>query len=142
MDRIEHFKMLYGPHFTYWEFVCECPICERVSTEEPVDPDTWFLTPEFRSFMALLIRMRGALAFPFIVNSGHRCRAYNASISSTGFDGPHTKGAADLKVAFERAYKLNKMAAGLELGIGLQQTGDIADRYIHVDNQGARLWTY
>jgi hypothetical protein len=92
--------------------------------------------------MVMLIDMRVALAFPFHINSGHRCSAYNARISNSGFDGPHTKGAADVRASFERAYKLNKIAAELQMGIGLQQTGDIAGRYIHVDNLGARLWTY
>ncbi len=106
------------------------------------DDGEWFLTAEFKSFMALLMQMRTDLQFPFRVNSGFRCRAYNAKISSTGFDGPHTKGAADIGVAFERAYKLNNLAGELDMGIGVNQTGDVADRYIHVDNLGARLWTY
>lgn len=145
MDVEERFEKLYGPYFTYQEFKCKCEQCSTKTITPGVgnmDDGEWLVTPEFRSFMALLIKMRIELYFPFPVNSGFRCKTYNAKISSTGFNGPHTKGAADIKVAFERAYKLNNLAGELDMGIGLNQTGDIADRYIHVDNLGARLWTY
>ncbi len=145
MDVQQRFAMLYGPYFTYEEFRCKCPQCFSKTITPGVgnqDDGEWFLTAEFKAFMALLMQMRTDLQFPFIVNSGYRCPAYNDEISSTGLDGPHTKGAADLKASFERAYKLNSMAGELELGIGLKQTGDVAGRFIHVDNLGARLWTY
>lgn len=136
----EDFRALYGPYFTYDEFRCQCSVCESTA---------WFTTPEFRSFMALLMRMRVELAFPFIVNSGYRCPEYNDEIyvragSAPGehLDGPHTKGAADVKVSFERAYKLNRMASKLGMGVGIKQHGDVAKRFIHVDNGGARLWSY
>ena len=57
-------------------------------------------------------------------------------------DGPHTKGAADIRVSFERAYKLNHMASELGMGIGVKQHGDVAKRFLHVDNQGDRIWSY
>jgi hypothetical protein len=145
MDAEDRFASLYGPRFSYREFKCRCEVCSRKTITPGVgnmDNGGWFQTPEFKAFMEALMAMREALAFPFLINSGWRCPAYNDEISSTGLDGPHTKGAADIKVAFERAYKLNKIAAELQMGIGLQQTGDIAGRYIHVDNQGPRLWTY
>ena len=135
MTNEEAFSGLYAPYFTYREFRCDCPRCADSG-------DGWFRTPEFISFMSHLSAMRQELGFPFIINSGYRCPTYNAEISSTGLDGPHTKGAADVKVAFERAYKLNNMAGDLGMGIGVNQTGDVAGRYIHVDNQGARIWTY
>ncbi len=152
MDVEERFTSLYGPYFTYREFKCKCEVCSRKTITPGVgnmDDGEWFQTPEFRTFMALLIEMRVALRFPFIINSGHRCPAANDQIyidrgSPPGehLDGPHTKGAADIEASFDRAYKLNDAASDLEMGIGLDQTGDIADRYIHVDNLGARLWTY
>lgn len=139
MDSVELFHSLYGPRFTYWEFCCKC---ERHPPLTQDDEGEWLVMPEFKAFMENLMAMREALAFPFHINSGYRCPEYNAEISSTGLDGPHTKGAADISVAFERAYKLNKIAAELQMGIGLKQTGDVAGRFIHVDNLGARIWTY
>ena len=143
------FHELYGPHFSYDEFLCKCLRCTAPTVGEGFDEGEWYLTAEFAAFMGFLITMRTALQFPFIINSGHRCSEYNDQIyvrrgSPPGehLDGPHTVGAADIKVAFDRAYKLNKAAAELQMGIGLKQTGDIAGRFIHVDNLGARLWTY
>ncbi len=141
MNSLERFDELYGPYFSFGEFRCKCSQCQE--EDEPLDSYAeWVETPEFKAFMGVLIEMRTELAFPFIINSGYRCPAYNDEISSSGRDGPHTKGAADIKASFERAYKLNHLATMYGLGIGLNQTGDIAGRYIHVDNQGARLWTY
>jgi hypothetical protein len=145
MDVFDLFHSSYGPHFSYTEFECKCQRCQSNIN----DRGEWFLTGEFAAFMGFLITMRTKLEFPFIINSGYRCPEYNdqiyvrrGSLPGEHMDGPHTKGAADIKVAFERAYKLNKAAADLELGIGLDQTGDVAGRYIHVDNQGPRIWTY
>ncbi len=142
-DRL--FARLYGPHFTYEEFRCKCEDCfAKVITpgRGNTDDGEWFQAPEFKTFMAVLMEIRLNLGFPFIINSGHRCPDHNDRISGTGRDGPHTKGAADIKASFERAYKLNDAAADRDMGIGLKQTGDVAGRFIHVDNQGPRIWTY
>jgi len=139
------FASLYGPHFTYEEFRCKCDDCfAKVITpgRGNTDDREWFQAPEFRAFMELLMIARRDLGFPFIINSGYRCPLHNDAISSTGIDGPHTKGAADIRASFERAYKLNAWAGEADMGIGLNQTGDVAGRYIHVDNLGPRIWTY
>ncbi len=137
MAMTDDFAGLYGPYFTYEEMSCRCNECRATA-----DPGRWFRTPEFQSFMVHLIRLRKTLNFPFIINSGYRCPAYNAEISSTGPDGPHTRGAADVRVAFERAYDLAQIAFDEGLGVGLAQKGEVASRFIHVDNLGRRLWTY
>lgn len=138
------FERLYGPFFGYEEFLCKCDTCQTGDHDA-----AWFCTAEFKAFMEMLINMREALGFPFQINSGHRCPAYNDEIyqalgaePGTHFDGPHTKGAADVGCAFERAYALINLATSREMGVGPTQHGPVADRFIHVDNQGPRIWTY
>jgi len=140
-EAIELFDQSYGPFFTYFEFVCKCDAC-IVEQVGGVSDTEWFLTPEFKSFMSVLMALRIACGFPFTINSGYRCPDHNNMISSTGLDGPHTKGAADISVSFERAYTLNQLASAQNLGIGPVQKGKHSSRYMHIDNQGPRLWTY
>lgn len=133
----DDFAAEFGPYFTYNEFRCKCDAC-RVS----IDDGVWFRNPEFKAFMKSLIWIREEVQFPFIINSGYRCPAYNNEISSTGPRGPHTMGAADIKVAFERAYELVNAAFVMNMGVGISQKGEVASRFIHVDNMGKRLWSY
>lgn len=118
-------------YFSVDELSCNCGECEL-----PVSD------PEFLSFMEIAVEMRRELGFPFIVNSAYRCPAYNATVSSTGEDGPHTKMALDLRVSFERAYDLAALAFSTGLGVGIKQSGPVKNRFIHIDNQGRRLWDY
>ncbi len=136
-DVEKEFAEMYGPYFTYEEMRCRCTECQT-----SIARAKWFLTPEFEAFMRMLIVLREELYFPFIINSGYRCPAYNAEISSTGATGPHTQGAADVRVAFERAYELANQAFAHDMGVGISQKGEVASRFIHVDNLGRRLWTY
>ena len=137
------FQSLFGPYFTLDEFRCKCRTADnRVACEAP---ENWWLTPEFKAFMAKLVRMRNELGFPFVINSGYRCPAYNDSLydsDGTHRDGPHTIAAADIKVNFERMYDLVNLATEYEMGVGIDQKGDVAKRFVHVDNLGRRLWTY
>ena len=105
--------------------------------------------PDFVNFVQELQHLRNVLGFPLMVNSGYRCPARNDQIyidmgkePGTHLDGPHTKGAADIGIAFERMYKLVAEAVNRDMGVGIDQKGDIATRYVHVDNLGARLWSY
>ena len=138
------FYEMYGPHFTHREFECKCEACAK-KRHQDMAPIDWFTSAEFKSFMEPLMSLRRNLAFPFQINSGYRCPAYNDSLydgDGTHLNGPHTKGAADIGVSFERAYKLTALAMEWELGVGIHQRGDVAQRYIHLDNQGPRVWTY
>lgn len=135
------FDKLYGPFFTYDEFKCQCNHCES-ERALGYDDGEWFKTPEFKSFMGALIPLRIECNFPFKINSGYRCPDHNNAVSSSGLDGPHTKGAADVEASFERGYKLNKKASARDMGIGPVQKGPLAKRFLHVDNLGPRLWTY
>lgn len=145
MNAHEKFADLYGPYFSHGEFRCKCPTCMTMRT----DDTEWFTTAEFKTFMAVLVAMRGDLCFPFKINSGYRCPDYNDSLYvAKGHepgghrDGPHTIGAADIGCSFERAYRLIKLATNLDLGVGPVQTGLVAARFVHVDNLGPRFWTY
>ncbi len=139
----DDFRYRYGPFFTYKEFKCKCDVCNG-----PIQvPGDWFRTPEFMAFMRKLIDIRTRLGWPFQINSGHRCVLHPDEVKKkTGpgpyMDGPHTIGAADIGCAFERAYQLNREASILNMGVGPTQHGPVADRFIHVDNQGPRIWTY
>ena len=118
-------------NFTAREMRCSCP-CGRAD----MDPD----------FMAALQRVREAYGRPMKVTSGFRCPDYNAKISKTGHDGPHTTGkAADVAVSGEGAYHLLHAAIGM-LGIGMKQHGPHVTRFLHLDTTDGpmrpRIWSY
>lgn len=102
-------------------------------------------------FMDRLQKLRAMVGFPLPVASGYRSPAYNAKVSDTGDDGPHTKGlAADLRVVGAQAYAVIQAATQLGFtGIGISQKGDPTKRFIHLDcapttPSGPRpwVWTY
>ncbi len=122
----------YAPYFHDWEL--KCPCCGEI-------PDTI----RFHAFMAIMMKLRRAMGFAFIVGSGYRCPKYNDSLykgDGTHLNGPHTKGAMDVQVAFIQCYRLIGAATNLELGIGARQKGPIKKRMVHLDDLGARFWTY
>ncbi len=87
--------------------------------------------------------MRAYVNHPIIVNSGYRCPAYNNKVSSTGFDGPHTTGkCADLSVSIHRARNFVEQCVQRFSGIGIKAHGDVAGRFVHVDELERRIWTY
>ena len=99
-------------------------------------------------FMDRLQRLRGDLGFPFVVMSGYRTPAYNASVSATGLNGPHTTGrAVDIRIAGRQAYDLIEAALAYDFtGIGVKQHGPWGARFLHLDDlQGDKrpnLWSY
>jgi len=124
------------PYFSAIEMQCKCG-CARAD----MDGD----------FMAALQALREVLG-PLDVSSGFRCPAYNARISTTGSNGPHTTGrAADLRVQGHRAYALIGAAQAQGMtGLGVSQKGPHAARFVHLDNLPAGetggmrpwLWSY
>ena len=127
----KEFNTLWHPYFKYEEMECGCGECII-----PVDD------PVFRNFMFRIVKLRGELDFPFIVTSGYRCPKYNTAVSSTGADGPHTKGAMDIAVTFEQMYRLVEIATSYNMGVGIKQHGPLDKRFCHIDNLGSRLWSY
>lgn len=102
------------------------------------------------AFMRVMDRVRDKLAQPIMVTSGYRCPAHNAEVSSTGEDGPHTTGRAiDIQLNGPAVWQLVAEARAFGLhGIGLKQSGDWANRFVHLDNLTVpdhprpRVWTY
>ncbi len=101
------------------------------------------------NFLGMLDILRERCGHPLVVSSGYRSPEYNASVSSTGFAGPHTTGkAADIRIYGAEAYHL--LARAMELGfkgIGIQQKGVMSTRYIHLDmietkTLRPRVWSY
>jgi len=103
------------------------------------------------AFMDRLQRLRDAFGEPLRVSSGYRSPAYNARVSSTGADGPHTSGrAVDIAIAGADAFWLLGLA--LEhgfTGIGVRQSGPWDGRFLHLDDleeapgrPRPRLWSY
>lgn len=81
-----------------------------------------------------LQRVRTKAGFAFPVNSAARCPEYNDKVSSTGRDGPHTKGAFDIGLSGGRALRLIELALAEGFtGIGVKQAGPYAGRFIHLD---------
>lgn len=99
-------------------------------------------------FLKKLDKIRGEYGKPMIVNSGYRCAKYNASMSSTGFCGPHTTGrAVDIKTSGEDAIRLVRIALNNGItGIGVKQSGPHNKRFIHLDDLAGDvrpwIWSY
>jgi len=99
-------------------------------------------------FMDWLIALRRAYNQPMPLSSAFRCPAHNVRVSGTGPDGPHTTGrAVDVRVSGKRAYELLSLALVMGFrGIGLNQRGDHARRFIHLDDldlfNRPWVWTY
>ena len=97
-----------------------------------------------------LQRVRNKFGRPMTVTSGDRCPTHNQAVSSTGPNGPHTKGAFDIAVSGPEAYIL--VAIALQegfTGIGVNQKGPHDKRFIHLDDLaddvgGPRptIWSY
>lgn len=125
------------PHFPAYELTCPCGECDGGEMDD--------------GFMFIIVCMRKQAGFPFPVTSGYRCPAYNQKVSSTGPDGPHTTGhALDLGLYGEQAQIVLGLAVQYGLtGIGLNQKGSYAERFIHLDDlEGGGdtprpwVWTY
>lgn len=98
-------------------------------------------------FGKLMDGLRRHMGGPVIVSSWYRSPSHNASISSTGYNGPHTTGAAaDVICHHARALKVMRYALGAGVvRIGVQQRGPWSSRFIHLDTApgfDAALWTY
>src|SRR5688572_25511308 len=108
------------PHFTPAELACKGDGSIKLETE-------------FLDRLEKLRRMYGA---PIIINSGYRSPAYNATVSSTGTNGPHTTGrAVDIRVAGTDAFQLVALAMVIGFtGLGLAQKGPVASRFVHLDD--------
>lgn len=105
-------------NFSRAEMVCSCG-CGRAEMNT--------------KFMRRLQDLRRQFNQPMIITSGYRCPDYNARVSSTGRDGPHTTGkAVDVAVRGADARDLVSMACHRGFtGIGVQQKG--SGRFLHLD---------
>lgn len=121
--------------FSDRELRCKCGECDG-----EMDPH----------FMSKLVALRAYLNFPFPVSSAYRCPAYNARVSSTGENGPHTTGrAVDIRVSGEQAFQILTQAARFGFtGVGVSQKGPHGSRFIHLDDLEAPehprpwVWSY
>jgi uncharacterized protein YcbK (DUF882 family) len=99
-------------------------------------------------FLYNLQRLRDLYGEPITISSGFRCPEYNAKVSPrTGAAGPHTIAAVDIPVYGHRAYRMLEIAFKLGFrGIGINQKGEINQRYIHLDMMISdfrpRVWSY
>lgn len=123
-------------HFTLEEFECNCGC-----SGNQIDP----------AFVNVLEHLRNELGLPMIVSSGYRCPAYNDRVSRTGHNGPHTTGkAADIRIMGHDAFMLLQCAfqSRRVSGIGINQKGPHAKRFIHLDCVSPELafrptvWSY
>ena len=119
-------------HFTDLELACHH--CGRLPPQD---------------FQDQLEAFRQAWGRPMRLSSCFRCPEYNARVSETGPDGPHTIGAADVLIAGPAAFGF--LLAAMHFGwtgIGIKQHGPMDQRFIHVDMlQDGRhprpaCWTY
>ena len=81
-------------------------------------------------FMHTLDRLRKLAGVPFVVTSGFRCDLHNNSVSSTGFDGPHTTGrAVDIQANSRQKAAIVKAA----IYAGFSRIG-VGKGFIHLDD--------
>lgn len=118
-------------HFSDSELTCKCG-CGLLPP------------PDFQNKLEAL---RLAYGEPLKISSGARCPEHNVRESGTGPRGPHTVAACDFKVSGAAAWRL--LAAAMHLGfagIGVNQKGPMAQRFIHVDDRrahpGPTVWSY
>jgi len=119
-------------YFTQKELSCKCG-CKRYITD--------------RAFLQALDKVRFILGKPMILNSAKRCPTHNNRVSKSGFNGPHTKSAVDVRCFGRKAFNIVKIAIQCGFtGIGVSQKGSMASRYIHLDrlrgNTRPRFWSY
>lgn len=120
-----------------------------------VDHGAWFARHELAcrccgqalmdaQFIELLDALREDFG-PIILSSAYRCPDYNAQVSSTGRDGPHTMGkAVDILVSGADAHRLLRLALDDFSGVGVSQKGPHESRFIHLDTiaEGPRPWVW
>lgn len=121
------------PFFSDDELRCKCRKCNG-----QMNP----------TFMAKLVQLRSELGQPMHLSSAYRCPEYNALVSHTGTDGPHTTGrAVDIQCYGNLAYSIISFAEKYGItGIGISQKGDRKSRFIHIDdlegNTRPWVWSY
>lgn len=100
-------------------------------------------------FLDRLERLRDRFGKPMVITSGYRSPAYNAQVSTTGTEGPHTTGrAVDVAIAGVDAFDVVRLAVAMGFtGIGVSQRGDRGGRFIHLDDiedwtTRPRIWSY
>ncbi|MCP4545927.1 MAG: DUF882 domain-containing protein [bacterium] len=125
-------------NFSDAELTCHCG-CGRMLMDE--------------EFMEEVVRIRRALDIPLPVTSAFRCPVHNYRVSpGTKQDGPHTTGKAiDIRIHGKEALALVRLAALSPVirGIGINQRGPVAQRFIHIDSltseersQRPNIWSY
>ena len=105
-------------HFTDFELSCRCR-CGFLPPEE-FQLELEYLRQEYNKSMRL--------------SSAGRCPDYNDKVSSTGRNGPHTRGAVDVLVWGPDYVALLGAATGLGwTGFGSSQKGARESRFLHLD---------
>lgn len=122
------------PFFTRREFLC------KETNEDGIQLE----------FMKKLYELRKAAGFSFYITSGYRSVRHSLEARKAA-PGPHTTGrACDVACLLAQAYKLVQLAPQFGMtGIGVQQKGAGASRFIHLDDLPASetfprptIWSY
>ena len=123
------------PHFTYRELQCKCygEFCNGGDMDD--------------EFMEKLEKIRTTFGRPMRVTSGFRCPEYNNRHAATGLTGPHTTGKAiDILISGREAFDLLWIIMNQDYmrGLGFNQKGPHASRYMHIDSlrEGLRPWIW
>lgn len=126
----------------YWTQICafrnQTPVQTTYKYFKP--SEVVGLKPEL---VVMLDKMRGECGFPFIINSGYRTKAQNASLSDSVSDSAHLSGlAVDLSILdSSKRLKLIQVA----LANGIKRIG-VGSTFIHLDISKTLvqsvLWTY
>jgi uncharacterized protein YcbK (DUF882 family) len=139
MIEAKHYSLI-SPHDWRWRFFTPAELACKADGSLRFD----------EGFLTLLESIRILFGRPMIVTSGYRSPAYNAKVSTTGENGPHTMGrAVDIAVSGQDAAELARIALshGGITGLGVKQHG--TGRFLHLDNltpaagfPRPRIWSY
>lgn len=102
------------------------------------------------SFLDRFETLRELYGKPLPILSGYRTPEHNQQVSTTGENGPHTHArACDVRVHGADALRVIELALVCGFtGIGVQQKGPMASRYLHLDDLMAPdfprpgIWSY
>lgn len=120
---------------------------DNFTKEELICSHTGLENPNVGIFVSLMDdvqEIRSYVGVPFEVTSAYRHPTHPEE-ASRGKQGQHTKAAIDIRVPIEYCHIVLEKAFELGFtGIGVNLTGDLNQRFIHLDKRSSkpRVWSY
>lgn len=119
-------------YFTEEELKCKCGCGQS-------NPN-----PQFHVLMLVMDRIREEVGFPLVVTSAYRCPKHPIE-AAKDTPGQHSISAIDIGVHGNKGVELLRVAMKYDLikGVGVNQKGKVAGRFLHFDNRrNPAIWSY